>query len=150
MSEMASVVASLHYLALGIGLGSVFVRARSFNRLAKGETVLATVLTADNFWGIAALLWIVSGLARAFAGLEKGTGFYLASPLFHLKMGLFLLIFLLELMPMIALIKWRIKPAEHFDSAKARLFARISDLETLLIILIVFVAGAMARGVGLK
>lgn len=150
MSGMSSVVASLHYLALGIGLGSVFVRARAFNRLSKGESVMATVLTADNFWGIAALLWIVSGLARAFAGLEKGTSFYLASPLFHLKLGLFLLIFLLELMPMIALIKWRIKPAEHFDSAKARLFARFSDMETLLIILIVFVAGAMARGIGLK
>ena len=43
-------------------------------------------------WGIAAALWLVTGLLRAFAGLEKGTGFYLASPLFWTKMGLFLLV----------------------------------------------------------
>ena len=62
MTWMSAFVASLHFLALGIGLGSIYVRARAFQRVAKGEpAALATALTADNFWGIAALLWIGSG-----------------------------------------------------------------------------------------
>lgn len=149
MNWISSLTASMHFLALGIGFGAIYVRARSFQRVSKGEPALAAVLSADNFWGIAALLWIVSGLARAFAGLEKGTTFYLASPMFHLKMGLFLLLFLIEHKPMIDLIKWRIKPGETFDPAKARLYARLSDIETLLLIVIVFVAGLMARGFGM-
>jgi putative membrane protein len=38
---------------------------------------LNDVFTADSFWGIAALLWIVTGLWRAFGGLEKGSDYYL-------------------------------------------------------------------------
>ena len=46
-------------------------------------------------WGVAALLWLVTGLLRAFGGLEKGTQFYLTSNLFWVKMTLFGIIVLL-------------------------------------------------------
>ena len=49
----------------------------------------------------------MTGLLRAFAGLEKGTAFYLASPLFWLKMALFVAIVALELWPMATFIRWR-------------------------------------------
>ena len=38
-----------------------------------------------------------TGLLRAFAGLEKGSAYYLANSTFHLKIGLFLLILALEI-----------------------------------------------------
>ena len=47
------------------------------------------MLAADNAWGIAAALWIVSGLGRVFFG-GKETGFYWRNGLFWTKLALFL------------------------------------------------------------
>ena len=133
--------AALHYLALGIGVAGIWIRARGFR-----ARDLATVFYGDNLWGIAALLWIGTGLGRAFGGLEKGTDWYLHNPMFHVKMGLFGLAALLELWPMVTLIRWRIRK----DSVDMRLFptfARISIVELVILGLIPFAASAMARGV---
>ncbi|MOA11074.1 hypothetical protein D3C78_1309930 [compost metagenome] len=86
---------------------------------------------------------------RAFGGYEKGTDYYLHQPLFHLKMTLFVLILLLEIAPMVTLIKWRIALARKvaIDTGRAKLFARISHIEALLVLLMVVAATGMARGV---
>src|SRR5262245_17175681 len=99
-------LASVHLLALGIGMGSVWARGRALLTAAAGkpasadpDAALRNALTADNFWGVAAALWIVTGLARAFAGFEKGSAYYLHNTLFWVKMTLFIAIFALELRP---------------------------------------------------
>src|SRR5689334_5097794 len=70
---LAALVSALHVLALGIGLGGVFARGRALRALAGGDTSgVDRVLFADNFWGVAALLWLATGLTRAFGGLERG------------------------------------------------------------------------------
>ena len=74
----SSIVASLHYLALAIGLPAVFLRGRAL----KGpldDAGLRRLFAADSMWGMAAALWVATGLLRAFAGLEKGSAFYLQS-----------------------------------------------------------------------
>jgi putative membrane protein len=63
--------AALHLLALGIGLGAVWARGRGLQG-ELDEIGLRRVFYADIWWGIAALLWIATGLVRAFGGLEKG------------------------------------------------------------------------------
>jgi len=150
---ISSLFASLHYLALGIGLGSVFMRGRYFKALIenpKDEAGINRLLVADNFWGISALLWIVSGVLRAFGGLEKGTAWYLSNPLFHLKIGLFLLIFILEIAPMIALIRLRISRKKGtwagFSIEKLTLYRKLNHIEAILVFVIIFIASAMARG----
>ena len=90
------IFASAHYLALGIGLGSIFMRGRYLRSLRLRQdlnTDLRRLFAADNFWGLAALLWIGTGLMRAFGGLEKGTSYYLHNPMFWVKMALFGLVF---------------------------------------------------------
>src|SRR6266850_613722 len=113
---LSALVSSLHVLALAIGLPAVFLRGRALKGPLDANG-LRRLLAADNVWGIAALLWIVTGLLRAFAGLEKGADFYLHSPLFWTKMALFLVVLLLEIRPMITFIRWRIKrgpyPVHH-------------------------------------
>ena len=83
------------------------------------------------------------------AGIEKGTDYYLHQPLFHLKMTLFVLILLLEIAPMVTLIKWRRARARGaaIDTGRAQLFARISHIEAMLVLLMVVAATGMARGV---
>ncbi|MBK9514165.1 MAG: DUF2214 family protein [Flavobacteriales bacterium] len=71
-------------------------------------TDLQAVFLADNWYGVAALCWVITGLWRAFGGLEKGSEFYLESHWFIGKMGLFALVFLFELWPMVTLVRWRI------------------------------------------
>jgi putative membrane protein len=144
------VVASLHLLALGIGLGAIVVRARAL-RAPFDPARLPTVFLADGLWGGAALLWICTGLWRAFGGLEKGTGYYLHHPAFHAKMALLGAIFLLELWPMVTLVRWRIARAggRPWDPGAAAAMARISAAQAVLVVAMVFAATAMARGLGL-
>ena len=106
MSPFSALLSALHLLALAIGLPAIVLRARGL----RGPLDLAGirgVLRADSFWGLAAFLWLATGPLRAFGPLEKGPGFYLQSNLFFFKMGLFLLIFALEILPMVAFIGWR-------------------------------------------
>ncbi|AOE61319.1 DUF2214 family protein [Pseudomonas corrugata] len=144
-------LAVIHLLAFALGLWAVLTRGTALRRLAGGADAVRNVLMADNVWGLSALVLLVTGGMRAFGGYEKGSDYYLHQPLFHLKMTLLLLILLLELLPMITLIKWRMALGKGatIDASKAGRLARISHIEALLLVLMVIAATGMARGVSL-
>ena len=151
MSYIPWIVSALHLLALGIGLGAIWWRARSL-RGELNQEGLRRVFYADNLWGLAALLWISTGLLRAFGGLEKGTGYYLASNAFWIKMSLLAVVLLLEIWPASTWIRWRIRLARgetiDIDPQRINLFAAISMIQAGLIVAMIFAATAMARGLG--
>src|SRR3989475_12922374 len=99
-------LAAVHLLALGVGLGAVWARGRAL-QAPLDVPALRRVFYADTWWGIAALLWIGTGLVRAFGGYEKGAFYYLHNHFFWAKMGLLAAILILELRPMLTLIQWR-------------------------------------------
>ena len=140
-------VATLHLLVLPLGLGAIWMRARSLARFTGNEN-LGRVFVTDSLWGVAALLWIATGLWRAFGGLEKGSAYYLHDHPFRVKMGLLAVILLLEIWPMITLIRWRIlaKRGLPVDLRVAAVFARVSYAQAVLVILMVCAATAVARG----
>jgi putative membrane protein len=142
-------IAAIHLLGLGLGLGAIWSRSRALKDLSDPKNV-HRALFADTLWGIAALLWITTGLARAFAGLEKGSAYYLANNAFWVKMILLLLVLLLEIWPMVTLIRWRIQltRGEVINTENASRFAMISTVQTVLVVAMVFAATAMARGMG--
>ena len=152
MTIVAAILSALHVLALAIGLSAIVLRARALATLGTSAdtATIKRALLADGLWGLAAALWILTGSARAFGPLEKGTEFYLGSPLFHAKLGLFLLVFALELRPMIGLIGWRktLRAGKTPDLSQAPLYATLSWIEAVLVVVIVFVASLMARAVG--
>jgi putative membrane protein len=143
------IVAAVHLLALGLGLGAVWARARALQSELDAAG-LRRVFYADSWWGAAAAVWIATGLLRAFAGLEKGSAYYLHNHLFWAKMGLLALILLLEIGPMVTLIRWRLALArgEPVDTHLASRLARISFLQAVLVMLMVLAATGMARGYG--
>lgn len=148
---LAAIVSALHLLALAVGLPSVFLRGRAL----KGpldRPGLQRLFAADTGWSIAAALWLVTGLLRAFAGLEKGTAFYLASHLFWLKMALFVVVVLLEIRPMVTLMRWRaaVRGGGMPDTSAARALYQVNHVELALVVVMVFVASFMARGFGLR
>jgi putative membrane protein len=141
-------LATLHLLALALGFAGIWARARALRGTLDDHGV-RLVLRADTLWGVAAALWLATGLLRAFAGYEKGSAYYLAQPLFHLKLALFVAIVALELRPMLAFLGWRraLRANHALDVSRARTYAAISDVQTVLLVAMVFVATAIARGV---
>ena len=154
------VLAVAHLIALGIGMGAVYGRARAMSQVGRVPDALRRASSADAWWGVAALLWMVTGLWRAIAGTEKASAYYWSNHVFMAKMGFFLLVFALELWPMITLVRWRrqlgadggasLVAEDATVIAKARRIARISDVQLLLLVAIVTAAVLMARGYGVR
>ena len=149
MRTFGALLSAFHVLALAIGLSAIWHRTRSLGG-SLDTAGLRRVFLADSAWGIAAGLWLLTGVLRAFAGFEKGTGFYVSSWLFHFKLGLFLLVVALEIPPMLGLIRWRsaIRRGATPDLSRAPLYRRLSRIQLVIVIAIVFVAAFMARGFG--
>lgn len=139
--------ASVHLLALGIGLLGVWMRGRTLREALEPAT-LRRAFFFDNLWGVAAVLWLVTGLWRVLGGLDKGSSYYLASTAFWVKMGLLALILALEVWPMVTLIRWRLQMGRGttVDTSPAARIATISLVQTVLTVLMVLAATAMARG----
>ena len=140
----------LHLLGLGIGLGAVWARARALRGTLDTQG-LRRVFHADAWWGIAAVIWIGTGLVRMLAGLEKSTDYYFQNHVFWGKMTLLLLILVLEIQPAVTFVRWRTQLARGTfpDTSAAGRFARISYVQAVLVVLMVLAATAMARGIGM-
>ena len=148
-------LAALHLIALGLGLGAVIARGSAL-REDLSANGLRRAFRADTVWGIAAAIWIVTGLWRTIAGTEKSPTYYVSNDFFWAKMAMLLLILALEIWPMLTLISWRkalargAEPLQFGGSGAARRIALISNVEATLILLMVFAAVAMARGYGAR
>jgi putative membrane protein len=144
---VAAVLSTLHLLTLALGLGAVFMRGRALAR-PLDEAGWQRLLAADSAWGLAAVLWIGTGLARVFYG-GKGPYFYFHNGFFWIKLGLFALVFLLETAPMTTFVHARIgqrrgAPRPVFP---VRVYLAINTVELVLVVTIVFCAALMARAV---
>jgi putative membrane protein len=145
-------LSALHVLALAMGFGAVFARGmrlRDLRRSPEDAGALRRLLLSDGLWGVAALLWIGTGLFRAFGRLEKTPEFYLRNGFFWVKMGLFVLVLALEILPMMTFMRWRAAKSRGGAPAAGANFARliaVNDAETAIVVVIPFVAALMARG----
>jgi len=101
-----ALLSAIHLLTLALGLGAIVARGRALAR-PLDESGWSRLLAADNLWGVAALLWITSGVGRVFLG-GRETSFYTRNGFFWLKMALFGIVFALELTPMITFVRVRI------------------------------------------
>jgi putative membrane protein len=143
---VSALLSAVHVLTLALGLGAVFMRGRALSR-PLDDAGWQRLLAADNVWGVAAGLWIASGLGRVFFG-GKEPIFYWHNGFFWVKLALFGLVFALELTPMMTFI--RVRAARRRHTALPRLsfdtYRRINSAELVLVVAIVFAAAFMARG----
>jgi putative membrane protein len=141
----------LHLALLPAGMATLLLRAQALGS-ARSRGELSRVFFWDNAYGLVALLWIVTGLLRVFGPDDKGTDYYAANAVFWVKMGAFFGVFLLELLPMVTFVKWRIAlkrgAVVDLDGLRAPLLRR-HFLEASLLIVIALAAATMARGIGL-
>ena len=146
-------MASLHLLALSLGMMATVLRGSALREPFTASS-LKRALRLDAIWGIAAALWIVTGLWRLFGGTEKPLAYYLANHWFMAKMGCFLLVFLLEVSPMLTLMRARFALRRGGDASAivvpaARRIAIIGHVQATIMLVMIFMAVAMARGYGM-
>jgi putative membrane protein len=154
-------LAWLHLIALGVGFWAVFARGQALREAARelpGIDALRRAFRADSHWGLAAGLWLATGLWRYLGSTEKATAYYNSNHIFLTKMALFVVIVALEIGPMMTLIRWRgavgkvggVAPPTAIDPARARRIATISYVQGAIVAVMVFTAVAMARGYGVR
>jgi len=106
---------------------------------------------ADLGYFLAAMAVLATGLMRAFLG-AKGWAFYAHNPVFHAKIGTFLLIALVSVWPTRVFLRWRraaaADPAFRPAAKEWRQVRVFLMLELHLIALIPLLAVLMARGIG--
>jgi putative membrane protein len=144
-------LAVLHLLALAIGLQAVLQRSQWLTKPLTGD-VVKRVLHADSEWGLAAFLWIGTGLWRYLGSSEKSSDYYEHNAFFLAKIAILVVVLVLEIKPMTTLIRWRIAlgrgslPEQLPGSNSARSISRTSAIQGILVVLMLVLAVAMARG----
>lgn len=149
---MRITLASLHLLALSLGMMATVLRGSAL-REPFTPSSLKRALRLDTIWGIAAALWIITGLWRLFGGTEKPIAYYMANHWFMAKMGLFVLVVLLEISPMITLMRARSAMRRGLDASAVvvpagKRIAIIGHVQATILLVMIFMAVAMARGYG--
>ena len=112
--------------------------------------VVERLARVDMVYGIAAGAVLLSGIARTWWGV-KGTVWYWANPLLHLKLGLFAIVGIVSVFPTMRYLRWRktlratgAMPSES-EIVKTR---KLVMIQAHLIALIPLVAVFFARGFG--
>lgn len=140
--------AYLHFAAI---FGLVWFIAQEWLLLRAGAASidLERLARADARFGLFAGLVLLTGAVRAVWG-AKGWSFYAHNPVFHAKIGLFVLVGLLSILPTIAFLRWRkarrADPAYRVAETDWRRARRFVLVELHLLALIPLAAVIMARG----
>jgi putative membrane protein len=145
-----AILAYLHFAAI---FALVWFLAKEWTLLRPGAASLDLdrLVRADAGFGVLAGIVVATGAARAVWG-AKGWAFYAHNPVFHLKLGLFVLVGLLSILPTRAFLRWR--RARRADAAyrvpetEWRRARRWVVVELHLIALIPLAAVIMSRGLG--
>lgn len=143
-----AIASALHLL--GLALVCTFSTLRLF---ALRRADVPGIRLADNGNGIGAILLFGAGLWRLFEELEKPLAFYTANPVFWTKIGALGVMVALEMYPQYVVLPWHIRhgrklPIEPRPGQIERMF-RLCVLQLPCIVVVIFCAALMARGVGL-
>ena len=141
-------LAYLHFMAI-FGLFATLMYEVILLKVGTADLDIETLALTDRKFGIQAGIVLVTGALRAFFG-AKGAAFYMHNPVFHLKIGLFVLAALISIVPTIAFLRWR--KARRADAswrvpeAEWQRARKLVRLEMVIIALIPLAAVIMSRG----
>ncbi|MCC8361758.1 DUF2214 family protein [Lysobacter sp. A6] len=140
-------LAALHHL-LVFGLAAMLVAEAVLLRGPLTSDAIPRLAKLDGGYGMCAGLLLVVGLARVFLGV-KGEDFYLHNPYFHAKVGAFVLVGLLSILPTMRFLRWRkaqrAQPSFVPEAAELAKLRTILRIELVLLAAIFVLAAAMAR-----
>ena len=147
-----AILAYLHFAAI---FTLVWFLAKEWTLLRAGAQALdlRRLALADLGYGLASVGVLATGLARLLLG-AKPVAFYLKNPVFHAKMGVFIVVGLVSIAPTLRILAWRkaaaADPAFRPDEAAWRRVRRWVMIELHGIALIPLLAVLMARAIGYR
>jgi putative membrane protein len=147
---LAPYIAFLHHLMAFTLVAALAIEAM----LLKEELTLSTarrVQIADMAYGVSAGALIAIGALRVFV-YEKGASYYLHSTPFLIKIGTFLLVALLSIVPTVEFLSWakqiRQGKLPAVDPARRDKLRMLIYAELVGVMIILLNAALMAKGVG--
>lgn len=147
----STLTAYLHYLSFMVAFAALVVEHQLFSSELTFKQAWRLVIT-DSLYGLAAVTVLVTGILRVMY-FGKGADYYLHNPVFHVKVGLFILVGLLSLYPTLSVITWvfglRKEEPPTLTTAQGQRFVWIVRTELLGLALIPLLAAMLARGVAL-
>jgi putative membrane protein len=145
-----AIAAYLHYLSIFL-LFALLTTEHVLFRLPPDADRARRLIRVDLAFDVAALAVLATGTARAL-WLAKGVPYYLHNAAFHAKVGLFLLVALLSILPTLTFLGWRrdlrANRTPALSPGRARRVIRTIRLELALLLVIPLLATLMTRGFG--
>ena len=145
-----AIAAYLHYLSIFLLFALLSIEHVQFKLPLDLRRARSLIIT-DIAYGICAGLVLFTGLARVI-WYGKGLDYYLGNSLFHAKVGLFILVGLISVVPTFVFLNWRnsLKAGEvpQVSARQARLVTGVIRLELLLLLAIPLLAVLIASGYG--
>ncbi|WP_421654338.1 DUF2214 family protein [Leptothermofonsia sp. ETS-13] len=144
------VTAYLHYLSFMLAFGALIVESLTLKQELRLNEAWKMV-TADAVYGLSATTILVTGILRVLY-FGKGTEYYLSSPVFYTKVGIFVVVSLLSLYPTFSFVSW-VKQLREGKSPNLEL-SQVQQLSWLIrgeligLGIIPLFAAMLARGVG--
>lgn len=143
-----AILAYLHFMAI-FGLFATLMYESMLLKVGSAGLDVETLARTDRTFGIQAGVVLVTGALRVVFG-AKGAAFYMHNPVFHLKIGLFVLAALISIAPTIAFLRWRktrrSDPSWRVPDAQWQRAHKLVRLEIAIIALIPLAAVIMSRG----
>ena len=147
---LEAILAYLHLLAILTMVVFIASEAALCRVQWLNAAVVERLARVDQVYAVAAVAVLATGVARTWWGM-KGTAWYWTNPLLHIKLTLFVIIFVLSIFPTMTFIRWRKQlrasgalPAEA-EIAKTR---KLVMIQAHLIALVPLAAVFLARGFG--
>ncbi|MEE9101080.1 MULTISPECIES: DUF2214 family protein [Pseudomonas] len=146
-----AIAAYLHYLSIFILFALLVLEHRLF-RLPLDLERARSLIVIDIAYGACAGVVLLTGAARVL-WFAKGADYYLHNSLFHAKVGLFVLVALLSILPTMTFLNWRndLKASRipQVSARQCKLVTMTIRLELLALLILPLLATLMARGYGM-
>jgi putative membrane protein len=141
-----ALLAYAHHLAV-FGVGAILAAEIALLSGALPPDRLRALAAWDGAYGAFSVLALIAGFSRAIWG-AKGWSFYAANPVFWIKIGLFVAIGLLSIVPTLRYLRWR-RAGTPVDDTERRAMRTFAIAQAALFALLPLAAALMARGWGL-
>ena len=139
------IVRYIHFTGV-ILLSSMLVAENVLMGRELDQKTRKSLVSIDRLYGLGAIITLAAGLSL-WLWVGKPKAFYSANPLFHAKLGLFVLIGVLSIIPTVFIARSR-NANQHIITVPGGILL-IKRLELLGLLVLPLLAVLMARGVGL-
>jgi putative membrane protein len=144
----SAATAYVHYLSFMLTFGALAVESQTLKKDISLEDAWRLVI-ADTIYGLSATTVLITGILRVLY-FGKGQDYYLSSPIFYTKVGIFVIVGLLSLYPTFLFISWiktlRDRQPPNLELSKVQILSWMIRGELIGLVLIPLFATLLARG----